>query len=252
MKQNMNFRPAFAYFFRDYLMGVIPFFGVMTALIILTEVIGSITGNAGSLRFSGFGFASYICLFVLGVVTPRPNLRLCAQFGVSRRTAFLSQLAAVALAALALCAGGELLVWAAQVLSGPQVLFADIYQMMIGLEDSAGLTLSGHLASMGFNLCMMLFFFAFGMLFTTVYWRLNKFWMIVVSISIPVLCNVIPLTLYWADRFTVVRQAMVQIGWFLAASPWNIALVSMVMGALFTVISYLLVRRANIREPASH
>ena len=92
---------------------------------------------------------------------------------------------------------------------------------------------------------------ALGQLCSALYWRLNKFWTILISVAVPLalIFGSVPL-LTWLDTTSAGRaavEALAAFGRFLAASPWNAAAVLLAMGAAFFAVTWLLLRRAMIR-----
>ena len=66
---------------------------------------------------------------------------------------------------------------------------------------------------------------ALGQLCSALYWRLNKFWTILISVAVPLalIFGSVPL-LTWLDTTSAGRaavEALAAFGRFLAASPWN-------------------------------
>lgn len=172
--------------------------------------------------------------------------------GVSRRTAFLTQLLAVALSSALLAAAGEALLAVAQALVKPDsnFFFADIYQLIYMEEGTLTVSFGAHLRSGLFNLALMLFTYAAGMFLTLVFWRLNRIWTIIVAISIPVILNGVPALCYWMSlSFPNVRRFFAAVTAWLAAGVGNVIALFLLCAAFFTGISWLLLRRANIRAP---
>ncbi len=244
---NMNFKPAFQYELKNMLLGSATFFAAIVVLIAIT-VVASTRGSA-NVSFSGYCISSTICLFVFGVVEPRPCLRLCAQLGVSRRTAFLCNIAAAIVAAFFLAVAGELLLSAGRLASRGELVIADLYQLIyLGGRYQVPLALSfpQHLINILFNTLLSAAAYCGGMFFTYLFWRLNKVWTVVTAISIPVVLNVVPLLL--SRSASITRAAASFFSW-LGASVWNSLFVFVLLSALLCIICYLLVRNANIKAP---
>ena len=242
----MNFKPAFRYQFSSFLKG-----SAVIYLILIVVVAGFLIGtmsisteSASSISFTGFSITATIYLFVMGIVEIRNDLRLCLQYGVSRRTAFLSELTAVLAASAILAVAGELLTGLAQALAvnNTKLFVADLYQLIFVGADTASLTLSQHVLSALFNSSLMFAACVGGMFFSLTFWRLNKLWTIVVAISIPVLLNLIPNAISWLgiDLSPFVR--------WITSSVFCFVLFFMLLALLFGIINWLLLRRANIRE----
>lgn len=248
--KTMRIAPSFRYQLRDLLLGFAPFFGVFVILMTGGLIFAGVRAGNSTISYSGFGAAAAICVFVIGVVSPRLSLRLHVQMGVSRRTAFIAQLLAVVVSTLALGAAGEVLLAVGQALNHNANFFlGDLYQMIYGSIEMP-MTLSQHLCSGLFNTALMLLTFAAGMFTTFLFWRLNKFWTVVVAISIPLLLNLIPLALYRAAELSEgVRRAVEALMAFLGHSCWNAMGFLVALAGLFTVFAWLLVYRANIRAP---
>jgi len=251
----MNFSPAFRYQFKEYLKSSSVFYAVNVCIVVVSFLVCFLT-DSGSMSYSGYGIACAICLFVFGIVVPRQYLRLCLQLGVSRRTAFLSGLAAALANSALLAAAGELLFgiagWAS--LTNEHLYFADLYQIAY-LDPGHLLTLTAgqHLISLLFNLFLMFCWFSIGLFLTFLFWRLNKAWTIVVAILIPVLLGVLPTwSVHLSLAFSAFARAMAALGGWLSASPWNVMLLCILISAFFCSVGWLLVRRVNIRAPSSH
>lgn len=244
----MKFKPVLRYELRNLMLSTLPYMAVLLAVVCLTAVLNS--RGANDVTFGGISVASAICLFVFGIVEPRPCLRLCAQLGVSRRTAFLSNLISAFATTLLLAVFGEILLLGGRVLNAGGFLAVDLYQMIfLGGFDAmdAVMSLPQHLISILFSTLMMTMAYCFGMFFTYMFWRLNKLWTVVAALCIPLLFNVVPwlLTLWPAAT-----KALSAFFLWQSTSVWNMLLVFVITAALLCVICWLLVRRANIKAPA--
>lgn len=177
---NTRFGRAFRYEVRNYFRAVAILWLVMAlipaAMLAITYFLAGETAMEGS--FNGYSIAVGMFGLVLGMVGLRENQRVLNQNGVSRRSAFLADVAAL-------------------------------------------------------------------------YWRLNKFWTILISVTVPLVLifGSVPL-ISWLGTTSAGRaavEALAAFGQFLAASPWNAAAVLLAMGAAFFALSWLLLRRAMIR-----
>lgn len=252
---HMNLKPAFRYQFRDYFKGTGVFFLAMAVIVAVSLILATYSQH-GNISFSGFGVAAAICLFILGIVTPRSNLRLCAQFGVSRRTAFISLLLAALVDTVILSLAGELLLYIGQSVGTGigNLFFADLYQLIYLGTHPMFLSISQHVMSVLLNSSLILLLFVFGMFFTFLFWRLNKVWTIIVAVAIPILINVIPALLYKLN-FSLLSPAIDRfihgLRHIFASSVWNLMALFLLLSVILAGIDWLLIRRANIREPAS-
>lgn len=250
----INWKPAFQYQFFDFAKGAGAFYLIIAALVIFFSLFSSFSG-VSTISISGFGVTAAICMFVFGITNPRSDLRLCVQFGISRRTAFLMQTLAILVISVLLAAAGELLNGLAQVITvnRPNLFFADLYQLIYLGADKMTLTFHQHLLSILLNTGIMVVSFIGGTFFTFLFWRLNRAWTILAAILIPVLCcNVIPLTVH---RLGVAFPAFTHFGnemaGWLGASIWSLLLFGVLLSAIGLMVDWLLIRRVNIREPKS-
>ncbi len=192
--------------------------------------------------FSGYGFATTVFMFVMGIVNVRSDLRLSLQFGVSRRTSFVCEvLSALSVSAL-LAAAGEMLNGIAQAISADKtnIFVADLYQFIYVGVETPRLTASQHIMSMLFNTGLALSVCVVGMFFSLMFWRLNKFWTIVAALCIPVVINGGPILLY--------RMGfdMIGFGRWLAVTPLNFLACFAGTAIIVGTIDWMLLRKANI------
>ena len=207
--------------------------------------------TAAESSFNGYSVAVGMFGLVLGMVSLRENQRVLNQNGVSRRSAFLADVAALAVAALLVAVGVSVIMGIYRaVLGGGQVLFTDLYQLIYE-PSSTGVDLGALARSAVFSTVVGWMLAALGQFCSALYWRLNKFWTILVSVAVPLALNFgsVPL-LTWLDTTSAGQaavEALAAFGRFLAASPWNAAAVLLAMGAAFFAVTWLLLRRAMIR-----
>lgn len=242
----MNIKPAFRYQFSSFLKGSAVIYLILIVFVaaILIGTMSVSTDSSTSISFTGFSITATIYLFVMGIVEIRNDLRLCLQCGVSRRTAFISELMAVLAASVILSIAGEILTSIAQAISANnfRLFVADLYQLIYVGADATSLTFSQHVMSALFNASLMFTACLGGMFFSLMFWRLNKLWTIVVAISIPVLINLIPNVLVWlgVDLTPFIDWISSSVSCFVLF----FALVAVFVG----IIDWLLLRRANIKE----
>ena len=237
---NTRFGRAFRYEVRNYFRAVAILWLVMAlipaAMLAITYFLAGETAMEGS--FNGYSIAVGMFGLVLGMVGLRENQRVLNQNGVSRRSAFLADVAALAVAAVLVAAGVTVIMGAYQTVLGGQgrLLITDLYQVIYE-GPSAGAGIGGLVRGAIFS--------------AAVGWRLNKFWTILISVTVPLVLifGSVPL-ISWLGTTSAGRaavEALAAFGQFLAASPWNAAAVLLAMGAAFFALSWLLLRRAMIR-----
>ena len=249
---NTRFGRAFRYEIGNYIRAIGVLWLVMAlippAMMALAYFLGGRTASTTS--FNGYSLAVGVFGLVLGMVSLRENQRVLNQNGVSRRSAFLSDVAALAVAAVLVAVGTTVIMGTYRAILGGEgrVLISDIYQVLYktsgsGLGDLArGAALS---AVLGWMLAGL------GQLCSALYWRLNKFWTVLLSVAVPLalIFGSVPL-LDWMSSTPAgqaAARALAAFGRFLMASSWNMSAVLLAMGAAFFAVTWPLLRRANIR-----
>ena len=87
--------------------------------------------TASTTSFNGYSLAVGVFGLVLGMVSLRENQRVLNQNGVSRRSAFLADIAALAVSAVLVAAGTTVIMGTYRAILGGEgrVLISDIYQV---------------------------------------------------------------------------------------------------------------------------
>lgn len=234
------------YQLRDYRTAGLILFGV-NLILILWAIVGmfSIDIN-GQVSYTAYGFSAAVFMLVSGIVTARQVIRLCAQMGTGRKTAFLSLIPPAIIASLVIAAAGELLIVGAQVVTSghPELYFSDLYGIMyVGFDDA--LTAGQHVISVLFSTCLMLACYGFGLFCSFLYWRLSKIGCVIGGILMGVffLVGLPEIFLHFEAQIMTLME-------FCLKSGWNFMALFLLTGAVFTLISWLLVRNVNIRGGA--
>ncbi|MEA4889968.1 MAG: hypothetical protein VB070_10950 [Clostridiaceae bacterium] len=242
----MNIKPAFRYQMKSYLKGGITIYLILMAIIaaLLIGLINVRSSTATTVSFSGISITTAIFLFVTGIVNIRSDLRLCLQYGVSRRTSYISELLVIGSISAVLAAAGELLSGVIQLITAhdQQFLMSDLYQLIFLGSEKTTLNFSQHILSALINVGLMSAACLFGMFFSLMFWRLNKFWTVVAALSIPVLLNVVPILI------SVSGLDLKPFLKWVVSSPFCLILSFILMAAFFGIINWLMLRKANIRE----
>lgn len=238
---NLRIGPSFRFELKNFLLSGGIFVSILLFIMLVLSFIFSNFSPDG-VAYNGGIFPFAIWAFVIGVVQPRPCLRLGAQFGVSRRSALLGNLAACVVTALIMAVCCELLALL-QAALGNGEYFADLYQIIFLGSDSltiADISLGQHLCSILVRMCFMLSLYCLGMFFTSLFWRLSGLWNLVAAVCIVVAVNLVPWLLQEIGFLRVLAA-------WLPASPWNAVLACVLSAAVLAAVAWLLLRRANIR-----
>lgn len=238
---NSRTKLAFRYELKSLALGAGVFIAIMLVITLMFAFLLPPDDEYGVSYNCGI-FPFLICVFVFGVVELRASLRVGAQFGVSRRSSFMGSMGAVVLIVLGLAIVSEILSLLQAVMNGG-VHVVELYHClylgnpMLPISD---VSFSQHLVSIAFNTLLMIALYCFGAFFSAMFWRLHGFFIAVGAVGIVVVVNLVSYLL----AVTSLGTALVD--WTLAA-PVN-AMVLFVIGAVFWLgITWLIVRRANIR-----
>ncbi len=249
----MNLKPAIRYQVRDYVVSSLIFAGV-NLLIVVAMVAGllyfQVKTGTDSISYNGYTLSCTIFLFIYGLIVPRQVTRLCAQLGVCRRTAFLSLFPPMILSAFVLALLGEGMLGVARTVSaarGGPPLFSDLFAL-IYLGETGSPTLVQHGLAALFGVTYMLAGFCLGLFLTFLFWRLNKVGCIIAALAIPaVLVGLPALAALFPTLFAPVIRLAARFGRLWVSSPWWAMAFALVLALFFAGISWLLIRRTNIR-----
>lgn len=205
--------------------------------------------EGGEATLNGSAFTYIIFMFVIGIVIPRPFLRLDIQLGVSRRTSFRNSLVSAALAALFLAVCDDLMVLLFQALAHPNFHVSHLYAPLY-IGSTVPLPFPQQILSLLFSACLMFFCWTVGCFFTFLFWRLNTFGCVLAGLAIPVVLTAVPILLYRCSPLAPVASLLNAWVSQCLTFPW-VAMVSfLVLAALLALLSWLLVRNVNIRGTA--
>ena len=241
----MRLNPAIRCQVRDYAIAHSVFLGVHLILLLVFAILAS-TLRETEFFYSGYATSCFGYLFVFGIIMPRQVVRLCAQFGVSRRTAFLSLFPAAALSILFLSVAGEVfrgLGCLVTDFSATPMVVTDLYAQLY-LDGLTRFSLGQHSLSVLFHVVWMLCLFAAGLFLTFLFWRLRKTGCIIAALSLAaVLLGIPSLAAFTPTLFAPVASLLARA----ATSPWWAIALALALTVLFSLVGWLLIRRTNIR-----
>ncbi|MBQ6808081.1 MAG: hypothetical protein IJP07_02805 [Firmicutes bacterium] len=246
----MNLRPMLRYTLRGSLKAISVFSLVMLLVSICIPLMFVLTPPArDQIHFSAFFMSAAIFSLVSGIVGIREDLRMGIQHGIGRRSSFLSQLIAGLCSSLLLGILGQLLLLLGQALwnGSETVFYTDLYQIVYLQDAEAVLSLGQHLEAALCTASLCLATQAGGMLISLLFYRLNKFWKLVLGIGAPIFfCIVLPSLLSALPSSSPLLQGLSAFGkWFgAAASSWILFFFGAALLAL--VLDWLLCRKAAI------
>lgn len=255
----MNLKPSIRHQLREYLIASLFLVGI--TFLILLIMVGSLLfaksspepSSFSNISYSGYEMSCYIFLFVYGIILPRQVTRLCVQMGVSRRTAFLSLFPPLLIASLILVLTEKGIFAMISLISksiDADIQITHLFSLLY-LNGNSSLTLAQHGQEILFNLFCVVAWFSLGLFFTFLFWRLNKFGCVIAGLAIPTILVGVPLL---TDTFPTVFAPVISlaetISTLCTASPWWAITFALLFTLFFSAVSWLLIRRTNIRGSA--
>ena len=247
---NTRFSPTLRYLVRSYFRSAAVLLLVLALLPATLVALAYVLAGKADINgtFNGYSFANGIFGLVLGMAALRENQRVLNQNGVSRRTVFLADAAALAAVSVLVAVGATAILAAYQAVLGPDspVEITDLYQF---LYESEGLNPGVLIRVAGLSALTTWSLAGLGQLCSALYWRLSRPATVAVSVGAPL---ALIFAVNWlGGTATPVKEAILtgiyRFALFLYRSPWNLAAVFLTMGAAFFAVTWPLLRRANIR-----
>lgn len=199
--------------------------------------------------YNGNDISLAVMLLVIGMILFGSALRFGLASGVSRRSTFVGNLAALLFTSAAGTAVMSLLIWGNYAFTGQYS--GILYMLYDAYLGNAGL--GGQAALLAAVFCLSLAFGSLGYFLGGAFYRLGRLGRIVLPIALPVgLFGLLPmiLTLLPDAALQKLVEGLLTIGRFLAVSPWRPALLCLAVAAFFLALSWLLIRRAPLKIPA--
>jgi len=246
----MNLKPAIKYQLRDFVKGVGIFYLVIYLIILFLYVLVAVQINDSDSNISGLETATFIFLFVAGLNSFKNTFKLFLQNGLSRKTLFVSfSIAALAIAFFmdVVDSINHLLL---QVIMPSQSIFDQIYSVKYVSQPSY-VRFFDKFVWFLFLYVAMLFL---GYFVTSLYYRMNKWQKLAISIGVPVfLFMILPLidtVLTHGAIFTAIQNFLIFAMGFSSGgiNPYIFVLTCIVSSVIFGGLSLLLGRRAMIKE----
>lgn len=266
----MKLKAAVRYYLNDFKRPVIIYYGVLMTLFVLQLVISALlkVRNPSS---GGMEFATTIFLFVVGLNAFKAPFRLFLQNGLSRKTLYVGVVVSLCLLAAATTLFDLAFGW----FRGLFVRYTSTYMDRFGSMYREGKEMNAFFDGLLWSFLSYLTAGMTGFLITSMYYRMNKALKLIVSIGLPAFVFVgVPLldslltkgviTAFginvisfafgfgisispFTSLFDLFRQlAMMEGG--IGLYPYHAILYSVLSIAATGVLSFLLIRRATVKE----
>lgn len=193
---------------------------------------------------------SIIFVFILGLCTFKEPFLMSIQNGVSRKTFFFSKIASTATTALVISAIDTIVL---------RTLWGGVFGLMDKLsyrpemelafrQDWYTFQLSAVLKAFLFQACLVLLAILVGYCISLMFYRLKKTGKIIAGAGVPILCLIVIPSLdeIYADGF--LRNKILDFGNYITGSAVHMTVFSLISSILLLGISYLMLRRAVIKQ----
>lgn len=244
----MKIKHATRYHLQGFVKASTIYYTIVIAFQLLALLIIHLTGSNDS-NISGLEISSSIFLFVMGLNAFKSQFTLFLQNGISRKTLFCSALATFLMVSFAFALIDAVYPLLFSSRFGHQSLYAGIY-----LRRQISFSLMGILWAALLNLIAL----CGGFLISTLYYRLNRLSKTLVSITVPLLLFVvIPIVEALIPTFHFYSTLFQCISWCLGFESGTLGfqinqirplLCFAAFSALLSGLSFLLIRRATLRE----
>ncbi|HEX2924810.1 MAG TPA: hypothetical protein VHP38_00880 [Ruminiclostridium sp.] len=238
----MRLKIATKYIFSEMKYPILIFYGIILVMSILFSV--SLTYEHSS--FNGMEMISAIFLFILGLNSFRKNYLFLLTNGISRKTQFKGFILAIILITAGMTAIDMVigLIWGQ--LAEYNSAFDQTYHMTL---HSPGNVFTAFLWSMS----LLLFTLSSGYFITTAFYRMPKIVKIFIAIGIPVFFTLIlPAIAFRFFSKSFILMFFNVIGTLFGVHggyrPMNAVATFLALTVIFLVFSYLLIRRAPVKE----
>ncbi len=266
----MKLKPAIRFYIKDFMKPVIIFYGVLLALFVIQLIIVSLLHETNAT--GGMGPAATIFLFVVGLNAFKSQFRLFLQNGLSRKTLYTGFVCGIVLLSIAMTVIDLAFGWFQGLFLQYESAYMDRFGSLYANKNSFMAIADGLLWTfLSYLSAGMLGFFI-----TSLYYRINKALKLTISVGIPVLfVIIIPLidSLYTNGVITAfflniaafafgygitvdasnglfagVMRQFFDMGSGVPLYPYRAMLFSVITVAVTAPLSFLLVRRATVKE----
>jgi hypothetical protein len=242
----MKLKQSVLYRLKDLKNSIFAFYLTIIAIILLVIILKSIN-SLNVTTFGGTELGSMILLFVLSLCSFKSAFYMFVQNGVSRKTMFYSYLIS------------------AMVVSGTMALIDSVCYTLLGTRGYANSTFEQIYFEVNYDTIMLKILVSFiwtvsaymavsviGFFITVLYYRMNKIFKLIVSISIPCLLLIIlpAVDIYYEGRITSTLRKCFQflLGTGENINPLNSVITCGCVSIVFAMISYGMVKKVAIKR----
>lgn len=256
----MNIKASYRYQLADQSKSIFAYYIILLGIFLLlflsmTVTISTDDGSIVSGQFGGMEMATVIFVFIAGLNSFKENFAMLLQHGISRKTLFVGRILTALSVALVMATIDQVLLLcfrALTMISSDFLSCSSLYEQIYLGEVTGMGSLTNHIASYLFNIFLYLGFMAAGYLITLVFYRLNKAGKVAVGAGVPVsVFIVLPIFDYSVTGGKISAAIFKFIDFAFGISthqPVNAMITCTIAFILFSGLSWLLVRRVDVKE----
>lgn len=243
----MNLKAAVKYQLWESKNSLIIFYGIISAIYALALTSIALSSNT-SIRISGFELSSMIFIFVFGLNLFTDTFMMFLQNGISRGTLYKSLLATIVPVAAFMAAIDSINSNLANLVADYQSMFSQLYHLRYS-QGGGWQFLEGLL----WYLTAYAMVGMIGLFITTLYYRMGKKLKLLVSIGVPVLLVIVLPAVDTNFTNGAIFGAIAKFfafawGYQNGFNPYYSMVTCTVIAALFAGLTWLLVRKATIKD----
>lgn len=242
----MNRLSVYKYQLHEYKASLIAFFAILLCLMIILGVMLAAVVPGTPANFSGFEFSAFVFLFVVGIVTFKDPFFMMIQNGVTRKTLFTGELAAMGTIAIIATLYNKILLVIFSLFTTGIASMDTVYNELFYQGENTN-TLSMFIGSIFLEICISLLAIMGGYMIRIIFYRLNRFGKILVGAGLPILFFfAIPILDYTLLNGAITKTFSAFL-YIIFESTVRTFATLLIAFALCSCISYLLMRRATIK-----
>ncbi|MDF2685243.1 MAG: hypothetical protein K0S55_424 [Clostridia bacterium] len=248
----MNIKSSLKYQLFEFKRPIIIFYIVIIAVIFLFFIM-NIAYKSSDISFNGMDVASIIFIFIAGLNSFKSIFYLFSANGISRKTLFTSFIISTAPICGLMALIDTIIGFMLSLFINYNTMFFQVYNSRYGHENNINL-FSGKLQFLGESFLWSFFTYAMfiiiGFLITVIYYRMNKITKILVSVGVPIFfTSILPTIDGILFKGAIIRSIINLFSFIFGDSnPYISILFSIMIFIILTVISFLFIRKAPIKD----
>lgn len=249
----MNIKASYKYQLADHIKSIVIFYGVILAILLLTMVTITGTGESSDGSLGGMDISTAIFLFVAGLCAFKEPFLMLMQNGVSRKSIFLSRIYTSLTVSLFMALLDKVIYSIGKAIAAlnSHFRFSALYEMVYNKTAAHENTflLQTNILILDFLTCVT--FVSVGYLIAILFYRMNKAGKIAIGAGVPVgLFVVLPILDSALFNYSIVSTVtrFVDFAFGLStANPYAAMITFAVSSALLWALTWLMLRKAVVK-----